>query len=295
MKNSKDNLIEIESFPVDDKTYVVINYGGFIKNYSFAIDIPLVNVSLGVVIDGVLIKDAITILVGLPELSTVRIGTMWKNRQRIDTYWNKYNSYEELMPLSFDLEESPAECIIYKKAEGKKGLTEINLSKNESLELEFNNEIYGSTFVKFKSKDNIDFIVPSIELLMSTYLPRNKLIRNEIVLKSVDTVIQNYINDYSVVDEIYNINIDKSLEIETMYFLAYIACNKKSKSNISKIWSNLECSTSDKIKYPFILPYHPKVISFKATGIWIEKNLFYIQRIYEPQVPSEINVISTKH
>ena len=57
MKESNNNPIRIESFPCDDKTYVITGYGGFIKNYYTAIDIPLVNVQMGLVENDYLVKN----------------------------------------------------------------------------------------------------------------------------------------------------------------------------------------------------------------------------------------------
>ena len=237
MKESNNNPIKIESFPRDDRIYVITGYGGFIKNYHTSIDIPLVNVQMGLVENDCLIKNILTCLVGLPELSIVRIGTIWKNQVRQESYWNKYELYEEKISLSFNLEKMPAKCIIYKKnSSDKKNLQECNiedLSNNNFSEFDYDEDYYGSTFVKFTTMDGISYIVPSIELLMSTYLPRNKLIRNELILNPMSTVLQNYILDYSCTEDEYYIELDKALEKETMVFLAYMMCNKKSKGNIS--------------------------------------------------------------
>ncbi len=294
MKESNNNPIKIESFPRDDRIYVITGYGGFIKNYHTSIDIPLVNVQMGLVENDCLIKNILTCLVGLPELSIVRIGTIWKNQVRQESYWNKYRLYEEKIPLSFNLEKIPAKCIIYKKNSfDKKNLQEYNiedLSSSNFSKFDYDEYYYGSTFVKFTTTDGISYIIPSIELLMSTYLPRNKLIRNELILNPMNIVLKNYILDYSSTEDVYNIELDKALEKETMVFLAYMMCNKKSKRNISKIWTSLETSSSSNLRHPYLLPYHPKIISFKASGIWINKKLFYVQRIYEPEAPNEIRV-----
>lgn len=106
----------------------------------------------------------------------------------------------------------------------------------------------------------------------------------------MNTLLQSYILDYSCTEDEYNIELDKALEKETMVFLAYMMCDKKSKGNISKIWTSLENTHSSGLKYPFILPYHPKNISFRVSGIWIKDKLFYVQRIYEPEAPNEIRV-----
>ena len=157
MKESNYNPITIESFPLDDKIYVITGYGGFIKNYHTSIDIPLVNVQMGLVENNCLIKNILTCIVGLPELSIVRIGTIWKNQVRQESYWNKYELYEEKISLSFNLEKMPAKCIIYKKnSSDKKNLQECNiedLSNNNFSEFDYDEDYYGSTFVKFTTMD----------------------------------------------------------------------------------------------------------------------------------------------
>lgn len=296
MKEENNESAKIESFPNDDNLYVVTNYGGFVKNYNFSIDIPLVNVTLSLVENGKLVMNVLSCIVGLPELSLVRIGTIWKNQVRQENYWKKYKNYKEYeRPLIFDLESFPAECVLYKKDDlfdksNYEGISFDSLSNSDIFKLSKNKEFYGSSFVKFTDDKGIKYIVPSIELLMSTYLPRNKLIRNEIVLKPINSVLDKYIKDYESTSSEYFIKIDKCLEKETVAFLAYAMCNKKARTNISKLWTSLESSFSSNLRHPFILPYHPKIISFNVSGMWINKQLFYIQRIYKPEAPSEIRI-----
>jgi hypothetical protein len=135
----------VQEFVLSVGINMVAGYGGFIKNYYTAIDIPLVNVQMGLVENDYLVKNILTCIVGLPELSIVRIGTIWKNQVRQDSYWNKYALYEEQIPLSFNLEKIPAKCIIYKKNDSdKKNLQECNIedlhSKN-SLEFDYDEKI----------------------------------------------------------------------------------------------------------------------------------------------------------
>ena len=125
---------------------------------------------------------------------------------------------------------------------------------------------------------------------MSTFVPRNKLIRNQLILNPLQNLIKNYIVNYSINDNQYNIEIEKVLEKETMIFLAYMCCDKKTKSILSKIWTSLESTNHSNIKHPYILPYHTKTISFRASGIWINKNLFFIQRIDNPKPPNDMKV-----
>lgn len=281
---------QIKALPLDDKIYVVINYGGFVKNSSLAIDIPLVNVHMKTLEDGILSKNTVIIPVGLPELCVVRIGSVWQNQYKIKDYY-RLQKNTKTIKLIFDLEKQKPECVYYEKhtIDKKIKLKEINLTlANKSFQNSKN--IYGSTMVKFKSENGIEYIVPGIELLMSSYVPRNKLIRNDIVQKPINEVIDKYINNYYCKENTYVINIDKQLELETEYFLAYMSCNEKSKSIISKIWSSLESGTGED-RHPYILPYHPGKISFKATGIWLNDKIFFIQRMDGVKPPIEIKVI----
>ena len=291
----KNSTIIIDGLPADDNLYIVTNYGGFVKNHSFATDIPLVNVHLGIIEnDKIINRHYVTALVGLPELSVVRIGSLWKQGKSADVHWNKEVNYKENLSLNLNLEEYEPKCIVY-KYEGEKinsfsDLEEVNLATFAEISTNSTEKIYGSSFVKFNADNGKIYIVPSIELLMSTFVPRNKLIRNQLILNPLQNLIKNYIVNYSINDNQYNIEIEKVLEKETMIFLAYMCCDKKTKSILSKIWTSLESTNHSNIKHPYILPYHTKTISFRASGIWINKNLFFIQRIDNPKPPNDMKV-----
>lgn len=280
--------VKIEGFPSDNKTYVIVNYKGVLKNYGFSTDIPVIAIELGLIENNELIKNALTCMVGMPELSIVRIGTMWKNQTRMDGYWDKYDGYIEGMYLTFDLEKIPASISRYKK---KDSILQLNNFDEQDISQEKNqDDYYGSTFTEFRLENGVSYIVPSIELLMSTYLPRNKLIRNELLLHSIDTVVANYVNEHKNTGVSYEITIDKPFEEETIIFLAYLACNKKTRSNLSKVLASIGAGNHSKLKHLGALPYHPHKISFRASGIWLNEKVFYIQRIYEPKAPNEIPI-----
>ena len=106
--------VRIDGLPLDNKEYVIVNYKGVLKNYGFSTDIPIVAIELGLIKGSKLIKNELTCMVGLPELSILRIGTIWKNQIRQASYWNKYDRYVEKLPLTFDLEKTPAKISRYK-------------------------------------------------------------------------------------------------------------------------------------------------------------------------------------
>ena len=201
--------VKIEGLPLDNKTYVILSYKGILKNYGFSIDIPIVAITLGLIQDNELIKNVLTCIVGMPELSIVRIGTMWKNQTRLDGYWNKYDGYVEDMQLTFDLEKIPASTSRYKKKNNTLQLSDFD--EQDNLQDLNQDDYYGSTFTEFRLENGVSYIVPSIELLMSTYLPRNKLIRNELLLHSIDTIITNYVAEHKNTGVAYEITVDKPL------------------------------------------------------------------------------------
>jgi len=125
---------------------------------------------------------------------------------------------------------------------------------------------------------------------MSTYLPRNKQIRNELLLHSVDTVITNNVIEYKNTGTKYEITVDKKYELETMVFLAYLACNQKTRSNLSKVLFSMELGNHLKLKHLIAMPYHPEKIFFNASGVWLNETTFYIQRIYDCKPPNEIPI-----
>ncbi|RLA83675.1 MAG: hypothetical protein DRG78_03610 [Epsilonproteobacteria bacterium] len=291
MNNEK---VRIDGFPLDDKVYVVTNYNGVVKNHGTSIDIPLINIMLKLIDNDEMTTHKVSCTIGLPELSTARIGTIWKNQTKLDGHWEQYEFYKRDISLTFNLEKQPATCIRYlKNKDGGTDYSEIeyiDLNKIKDIDDDI---LYGSTFTKFKGKNNINYIVNSLELFMSTYLPRNKQIRNELLLYPIDVAVTNYVNSCKCTDKVYEINLDKRYEDETMAFLAYLAANPISRNNISKLWTSLEVNADSEIIHPIVMPYHPKNISFKASGIWINEDTFYIQRINEPEAANEYKVIAT--
>jgi hypothetical protein len=284
-----DASVKIEGLPKNDKTYVIVNYEGILKNHGFAVDIPIVVVSLGEVQNNHLIKNALTCMIGLPELSIVRIGTMWKDQTRLDGYWNKYDKYVEDMQLTFDLKKTPAKLSRYKREEGV--FEYSSFSAENLLQGDERDSQYGPMFTEFRDDNGIRYIVSSIELLMSTYLPRNKLIRNDLLLYDIDTVVDYYTSKHDNLGSSYEVTVDKSYEAETITFLAYLAENNTTRGNLSKIWTNLQHGNHTHIKHLAALPYHPEKISFEVSGLWIDKYTFYIQRINKPKAPNEIRIV----
>jgi len=286
-----DTSVRIGGLPKNDKTYVIVNYEGILKNHGFAADIPIVVVSLGEIQNNHLIKNVLTCMIGLPELSIVRIGTMWRNQTRLDGYWQKYDKYAKDMQLTFDLKKIPARLSRYKRDEGVfeySSFNEDNLLQDDEEDIK-----YGPMFTEFRDEKGIRYIVSSIELLMSTYLPRNKLIRNDLLLYPIDTVVDNYTSEHENLGNLYKVTVDKPYEEETVTFLAYLAENKETRRNLSKIWTNLQTGKHTNIKYLAALPYHPDKISFKVSGLWLDKYTFYIQRINKPKAPNEIQIVAT--
>lgn len=286
------STIAIEGLPLDSHLYVVKNYGPEIHNNSLANDIPLIKVYLERIEGEKLTNHEEKRDIALPELVKVRIGTLWRNQVQQESYWEEFKNYEEELRLSFDLEESPAQSIIFAKdTDGTTPkLTSIPFDTDHILLVNNKSKLYHSTFTEMKSEQGHTVIVPSIELFISTYLPRNKLIRNELILNSIDVVLQNHLVDYHCSEDEYTIVVDKVLEKETLTFLAYLACNKKTRANVSKIWSSLAIDNVLEEKHPVVLPYHPKKLSFRGSGIWLDKETFFVQRIYAPKPPDEISI-----
>ncbi|WP_151943680.1 hypothetical protein, partial [Aliarcobacter butzleri] len=166
----KNSTIVIDGLPIDDNLYIVTNYGGFVKNHSFAIDIPLVNVHLGIIENDIISnRHYVTALIGLPELSVVRIGSLWKEGKSADVHWTKDINYEKNLSLNLNLEEYEPKCIVYKYEDGRinsfSDLEEVELSTFDEISTKSTKKIYGSSFVKFNTDNGKVYIVPSIELL----------------------------------------------------------------------------------------------------------------------------------
>lgn len=272
----------IKNLPNDDIEHVVMRYEGIVKNNECSI-LPLVRVSLKKIENGKLLSSYMQCNIPLAELSTVRLGTIWKNQQKLEGHWKKYDRYDDDLYLNFNLSKQPASNVLLKKVDDKK-------YKLKPITYPYSAKDEGLACTMFVGRNGKRYIVQSIELLMSTYVPQNKLIRNDLLNYPIENVLQNYVLESEFTDDEYKIKFDKTYEHETMIFLAHLACNPKSQANISRLWSSLE-SDYNKVKKLPVLPYHSDKISFHASGVWLEDDLFYIQRINHPKPPDEVKYL----
>jgi hypothetical protein len=263
-----------EDLPKNDHIYVVTNFGQFSINRHLATDIPIVDVYLKKVINGKLSTKEEICYLGLPELTVVRIGTIWYNQRQLSGQWEEYaQPYEDQKYFTFDLQNNKADSVFFAKDISVNG-SSLKIIPFEEAIKSTKYDLHHSSFTKLLSTDGIMVVVPSIEFLISTYVPKNQLIRNALVMTPPDSVLQNFTEAVYPENEKYIIELESLYEKETMCFLAYLGCNPLSRANVSRLWNSLSLSDPLSKKHPVVLPYHPSELSFRASGLWLTDNLF---------------------
>jgi len=293
----------IEALPNDDMQRVVWWYGPIFRNDSLAKDIPIVMVLFKKIENGVISDKSEMYKLGLPYLDIARIGSIWVGRQKVVGNWTWYGkeaiSKEKFF---FDFIEHEAQSITFLTKEGGYSIIppfKYSLGKLSQVEKIY---FFNSHMLKLHSNNNKTVLIPSLEFMTSTWLPENHQLRDEIFTNNVDAFLHKNIKSYMVESDKYTIRIDSKKAQSTVKFLAYLACNPKTKQSISKLWTSLEDCNVDSNgrpypnRQPIVLPYHPKKLNFKAEGIWIKKETFLVLRISKASLPvgHQIKVITPK-
>lgn len=298
-------MVVIESFPKNDKEYLILWHGAVRKNSSFSTN-PLVEVLVQELDTG----DCFTMVAGVTELDILRIGTCWINGKRSKVLY-EINGQEIVDKVfEFDLSAQVPEFINFgEKKDGNRLIPSqrFNLpyviykdAKSSEKFSKYNWTSYQNTRLnKLTSIDGVEVFVSSLETLTSLYTPSRKEIRRLILTKSADDIVNQFIKTYEKnTDGHYVIEIkDQSLGAVPLVFLAYLANEPHVKAVIDWLQDSLEIAhTDDKGKpfpnrYPEIKPYHPKGLKFTASGIWLEeKRKFLVLRVNSVVAPEEVPI-----
>ena len=160
-KKEYSTSISISAFPHDDKEYFIKNFGLIRKNPSVDSSQYLAEVFTEEIDTG---KEK-TIEIIWTHLLAVRIGSVWKNRKLVHEYsYKKQHDFEEkIMSLSLNGKTLPSiKLLVRSKKTGKKRMVvahELNLDKDEVL----------SAFTVFVTEDGMQVMIPSLEILLSSY------------------------------------------------------------------------------------------------------------------------------
>ena len=188
----------IQDFPNDDKLRVVWAFGALFKNTSNAVDLPLVEVSLKEILpNDELSEYPIVVVITLAQIDIARQWTIWMGNRRIEGYWTNVNRYDNSREFFFNFEEHEPSSI--KRGEKKPNsdyyyippfVHPLGQMPNTATFVHYMN----STYTKLIARDGTTVLIPAIEFLTSTYTPDEQQIRNQLVMNSIDNVVERNIS-----------------------------------------------------------------------------------------------------
>lgn len=302
-KNKTENL-PFKNLPNNDNYYLVLNYCAAVKLKNESL-IPNIQVILRKVniINLTVIKDSpdIVVYLPIPELDEVRIGSVWKRRQKVLDRWKNFDTLEYMEDVNFNFDFTIHNPGIVKFNEeidslgdSLSNIYKINFEKSEEKNIPFFNK---TNYTKLISDEGITVLIPSIELFVSAYTPQHKIIKQRLLQFNLDDAINEFINldNSKVENQEYLIGLYKKWEDSNIKFLAYAKFNNISRNRISYLYSSLEFNLGDtisgyQVRYPIVLPYHPIHLFISSDGLWLNEKTFLIQRIYTISIPSDITV-----
>ena len=276
--------IPIGAFPEDDRKYIVKRYGKIRKNpsptssSSFLVQVTLEDLETG--------KEQICEIL-LPYLLLARIGSVWLNRRRVEKRLIREGpSFISFEDRSFVLgcgREYGFEYYVQKRKTGER----FTVSDISSLDLNTHDLL--SVFTVLNAEDGSSVAIPSLELFVLTYVPRTYGILYDLLSLPIDSVLEKYVKSHSINNEdgkrSYSIQPYGNHFLSTRIFLAYLACDKETRENVSLIKADLERNRADRndpYSYSFsgVRPYHPRCLSIKASGYYNEdRNRYWVQQI----------------
>ena len=296
-----EGIPPVKSFPKDDNERVVWAYGAVYQNRSNATNSPLVDVLLRRINqEGHIDEKNESIQVAVPQLDIVRLGTIWRGQKRVINLWNKYEGkYYKNKKFIFDFEISNSESIRFsEKYPGSmvKYLIppyKYNLGKFEEGKKQNQYRFMSSTYTKLITTDNKTVLIPSLELLTSTYTPQQQQIRNMLIMSPFEDILDEYIRSAHIEEGVYKVDFKYRRSKSNLIFLSYLAMNKHTQISVQKLRTSMMKERRSKEghtypdKYPIIFPYHPKSLSMLSDCIELDSNTFLCLRINKYSLPNE--------
>lgn len=288
------NYPKIVAFPDDKKTRIIWWYGPVFKNNTDS-NVPKVLVLTRLLDENGSITDQNQHFnINITELELVRIGSIWKGRERQDNLYTTIENYRYNLEFTFDFTASEPESISFDASieEGKRLIPPFRYSLGDFKDRYVSRKQFlNSTLTKLESKKEITVLIPSLELLTSAIAPEHKLLRAHLLYKSIDEICTGYMNSGSEKDGAYIVESKNGYFRSNLTLLAYMRNNQKSRSRLSMIWTSMQAGSSKyPDRYPVILPYHPTELTLKGDGVKINENTFLMLRINGFSLPTDYPV-----
>jgi len=284
----------IGNFPKDDKLRVVWAYGAVYKNIGRT-RVPEIKIMLKEILpSGELSTTQIFRKISIAQLDIVRYMTIWRGNRRTISLWKSFdNDYAANVLFSLNTDTSKSISFTEKKPNSNYGYFppykyKMDRIENKSDYWDFAN----ATFTKIESDSGVTVIIPSMELLTSTYVPQEQKLRNRLLQYRLDDVLTEYIKNGKNISGSYHLELYGSKLEANIAFLAYTRFNNVSRQRLFKLFASLEISNSFPERYPVVLPYHPTEMDVLGDGIWLDKTTFFMFRINKYSLPTDNKIES---
>lgn len=285
---------KIVAFPDDEKIRVIWWYGPVFKNNSDS-NVPKVLVLIRLLDEnGALTDQNEHFNINITELELVRIGSIWKGRERQDGLYTALENYRHNLEFTFNFNADEPKSVPFDTSieEGKRLIPPFRYSLGDFKDRYVSRKQFrNSTLAKLESKNGITVLVSSLELLTSAIAPEHKLLRAHLLYKTIDDIIEKYMSEGYEKDGAYVVESKNGYFRSNLTLLAYMRNNQKSRSHLSKIWTSMQVGSSEyHDRYPVILPYHPAELTLKGDGVKINENTFLMLRINGFSLPTDYPV-----
>ena len=292
----ENNSYYIKAFPDDDREYVVVSYGPVQPNRSAYASNPLVYVTLKPLdTDSTVVNQPVVIKVAITDLIVIKIKSIWHRKKftgRYDTHTGNGFRYIKNKFLNIDLQKNKPEALYLYIRNGK---TVFN--KKLSADGKFYTSV--TQFSIPTKHKTVKVLIPSLELLVSTYVPHNHEILTRLLVLPGKEIVKTYVKKYSSCNKKcqYTIEPVKEFRDETLVFLAYLSCNNETQNNVAQIWNSLVSKHSLSgvnydLSYIKVYPYHCSRIKLAVDGVYDKKEgILWVQRINAYSVPNECEIV----
>lgn len=249
------NIPPVDNFPKDDKLRVVWAYGAVYKNTGTT-RVPEIYVMLKEIhFSGAISTAQIFRRISVAQLDIVRYMTIWKGNRRTTDFWKSFDdNYVENILFSLDTKTATSISFTEKRTNSEYGYFPPYRYRIDKID---NPKDYYSlanaTFTKIEAFNGITVIVPSMELLTSTYVPQEQQIRYKLIQRDLDDVLDEYIKSSSTDGSKYMVELDevqkylsKVLNINRVEYLYSLISNPQVRVNSKdKQWVAYETQASE--------------------------------------------------
>lgn len=291
----EENIPKVIAFPTDNRIRVVWAYGALLQNRNDESNIAKVEVLLKEIDKNNNLKHLppLIIKIEFTEIDIVRQGTIWQGRHRLDGIWKYYEDYKENVEFRFNFLLNIPDYIRFKDIEQNNTIKKYdfgNIPNYQGRPYHFSNSIY----TKLVTNAGTTVLIHGLEFLTSTYVPQEKNIRGKLLNKPIDSILDEYIEEDSFVeDDIYYMHFKENKRLSNNVFLSYAKYNQTTRIGLSKLRASLESGSKFDDRYPVVLPYHPEKMRMIVDGIWLDQERFLVLRIKGCSLPKE-NVLKIK-